>query len=199
MARNKEKFEFHKIGNNVASGWVCLVDTYSKLLTVGDSIGVQSAIIWQDIKRSPQDKDGHCRTREASCIKTLLGLEMEKREISTMSMPECIFFITNLKMQALEEIFNREGAVYISKNGGCRPSVELLDNEEILEKCTSSSFVFPVTDDEIDIIKWPGGNHFYVQVDGKNVSIEGQHKWNTVKSAEVAIKQYMREIKYTDS
>lgn len=53
---------------------------------------------------------------------------------------------------------------------------------------------FPITEDNVKISKWPTGNHYYVRVNGEDVVINNQQKWNTKKEATDAVKLYKNNL-----
>lgn len=78
-----------------------------------------------------------------------------------------------------------------------RPSVVLPSDEEIFETYVSDKFIFPViSDHQVSIKKWCGGNHFYLMVDGGSVEFKGKIKYNTIETAEEAKKQYLRKYRF---
>lgn len=193
----KTKFKFHKIGNNVASGWYCLIDSIEVLTVHIEHMGRRVAQNWILIKDSPEDKDGHCGTQEAGMYKTLLRLEMAKNNVDKMSMMDSLDFMTKLSLSSLMNIFQENGEVYVAQNGSCRPSTRLLDCEEILEKVISENYVYPTrSKDEFDIKQWVGGRHYYVMENGKSIEIDGKIKWNTCNAAEEALKTHFRSMEY---
>ena len=191
-----KKYTFHKIGNQISSGWYCLINNSQTLLDYLDYMGKRQYKNWCFIKDSPESKDGHCKTQEASNLKTLLTLEMSRKGIEEMSMPAGLNYLIHVSTKSVIEVFNREGEVYASRKGACRPSTKLLDCEKVIEERYSNEFIFPSNDYvKTEIKRWPLGKHFYILIDGISVEIEGQVKWNTVKAAEEALADYVKESK----
>ncbi len=190
------KFKFHKIGNDVASGWYALIDSSEALLAHLDYMGQRVVKNWKFIKDSPDNKEGHCKTQEAANLKTLLTLEMQRLDLEQMGMPECINYLSDITTRAVREIFKENGKVYTSKNGSCRPDTKLLDCEKILEEAESKDYVFPVrSKKDLKIHKWPGGKHYYIFEDGVSITIGNQIKWNTAQYAQDALDRYWGSVK----
>lgn len=74
--------------------------------------------------------------------------------------------------------------VYVNKNGGwCVGLSEIGDPVQAED--------FPGSEPEVKITRWVGGRHYYARVDGIDVVIGGQAKWNTVEAAEAAVREYL--------
>jgi len=178
-------FRFHKIGNDVAQGWYCLITLDEEMKAHAEHMGRRVWRNWKLIKDSPKNREGHCVTSEAGAYKTLLTMEMARRGIEKISFSDAIIYLTDLAMQSTLEVFAREGEVYVSRNGACRPNINILEHEEILEKVVRKDYIYPVhTKNEYSIVKWPGGNHFYVMENGNSIPIDGQIKWKTCEVAQ---------------
>lgn len=199
-------FEFHRLGwtngdHEEVSGWLCLIDTHEKLLAVLEHKTYEIAADWMDIKDSPEDKEGHTRTRQEGAYKQLLIMHMEKLGKSKMSMVECISFIENMATKTIIQIFNTDGEVYWNAAGGCRDT-HLRDDhrgvdEEIFEKCQNKDLVFPcMSTNEVKIKRWPYGQHFYISLNGITVAIDGVQKYNTIGAAEDAKKKFLKNNRF---
>lgn len=189
-------FKFHQIGNEVAKGWYCLIDTEEALAAHLTYMGHRVWENWKHIKDSPEYKDGHCRTQEAGMLKTCLMLHIEQSGKEEMSMPDCIEFLGDIMTKAVIEIFNEDGKVYVGRNGACRPTTTLLDCESILDKIKSKDYVFPVKSKrDLQVHKWTGGKHFYILDNGKSIILDGVIKWKTITAAEDALDRYWRRVK----
>ena len=116
--------------------------------------------------------------------------KIEKSGKKSMSMVDALAEIARMNCGTHIKIFFMDGAVYANQNGGCR-NVQLradgrLD-EFIFETCYNTDFIFPsMSESDIKVIRWPGGNHFYITIDGKTTDVDGKEKWNTAGGAEEA-------------
>jgi len=197
-------FEFHRVGwinqaEEEVSGWLALITTKEQLDDFLNTTAYELANVWLDIKKSP-DKQGHCRTRKANIMKLLLNLKMEKEEKQQLPMVECISFMERIATCTVINIFCNDGEVYVGRNGACRPT-HLRDDgrldEEIFERCTNKDFVFPcMSENDVTIDRWAGGPHFYIQVNGKNVEIDGEVKYNTIERAEEVRKNFIKQNRF---
>lgn len=190
-------FKFHKIGNNTSQGWLCLIDSDKGMQAYLDYMARRVLMNWRYIKASPENKEGHCATSEAGAYKTLLIVEMAKKGVEQMSFADSIEFLTKIATKSTIDIFHRNGEVYISQIGACRPSTDLLDCEKIIDKTVRKDFIFPVrSKKDYKITKWPGGNHFYILENDNSIEIDGVSKWNTVGLAQQALDDHWKWIGY---
>ena len=188
-------FKFHKIGNNVSQGWCCLISSDKEMQAYLDYMARRVLMNWRYIKASPEDKEGHCATSEAGAYKTLLILEMKRRGVEKISFVDSIEFLTKIATKSAINIFHKNGKVYVSRVGTCRPDTNLLDYEEILDKTARKDFVFPVrSKKDYKIDRWPGGNHFYIFEHDNSIEIDGVSKWNTVSLAQQALDSHWKWI-----
>lgn len=47
----------------------------------------------------------------------------------------------------------------------------------------------------VKLHKWPDGNHWYAYVDGEDVVIDGEQKWNTSEEAQEAAREFIKRRK----
>lgn len=198
-------FTFHRVGwidgdKEEISGWLCLIETEEQLQTYLEWKAGLIAGAWVDIKDSPEDKSGHCRTTLANAMKTMLQIKMEKEGKTRLSLVEAVNYMERTLTKTPIDIFLNDGSVYINSAGGCRTTHLRNDHkgadEVLFETCTRKDFVFPTGAlQTVKISKWFGGPHFYISVDGRNVEMNGVSKWNTVEAAEQAMKKYIKRNK----
>jgi len=206
--KQKDKIRFDRVGfldadGEEVSGWLALIDTEEKLRRYCQYKASENAQIWFDIKNSPEDKAGHCRTRKASIYKDLLAAKIEKSGKKSMNMVDALMEIAKMNCGTHIKIFLMDGAVYANQAGGCRDT-HLRDDgrcdEYIFETCYNSDFIFPsMSESNIQVVKWPGGNHFYITIDGKTTDVDGVEKWNTVKGVEEAKKTLLERNRFKGS
>lgn len=206
--KTKEMFTFHRVGwiNQVeeeVSGWLCLIETKEQLDTYLQYLAHDTAQVWCDIKDSPENKEGHCRTTRANAFKTILTIEMEKRGLKQMPMVQAVTFLEQAATKTVINIFYDEGSVYANSAGGCRTTHLRNDHrgvdEKIFEIHKRKDFVFPTDKspfEDVKITRWPGSPHFYLSVNGKNIEVDGVQKWNTVTAAEEAMESYLNRNKW---
>ena len=93
-----------------------------------------------------------------------------------------------------------KGMVFLSKNGSCRASTELLDCESILEELELDNYVYPhYSEKNFKIRKWQGGRHYYILENGNSIKLDDRIKWNTYQGAENALKDYLIELELQNS
>lgn len=196
-------FIFHRIGwenDSEHSGWWLYIDTFEQLLGYLKYSAHEMAQVWIDIKNSPEDKSGHCRTRKASIMKEILAIKTEQEGRTKIPMIEAVNFIeqefTGLKVKILED----EGAVYISSGGGCHGPHLRNDHkgvdEHIYDVHENKDLIFPsMTKDIVTITQWPMSPHFYLSVNGRHTDVDGVEKWNTIEAAEEAKEICLKRLK----
>ena len=83
------------------------------------------------------------------------------------------------------ECVNKYGRIYVNKSGGYFPhhSADLKVLEEYI--VDNDSVIFPsYTDDDIKVVKWEGGKHYYAYVGDIWVKTKsGKEKFSTAKEA----------------
>lgn len=76
------------------------------------------------------------------------------------------------------------------------PLVEKIHN--IIETKYISKIEFPIlerpTENDINIISWPGGKHYYAKVGNYDVVVNGVQKWNTKYEAREAAKTFINSL-----
>ena len=76
------------------------------------------------------------------------------------------------------------------------PLIEKIHN--IIETKYISKIEFPIlerpTENDINIINWPGGKHYYAKVGNYDVVVNGVQKWNTKYEAREAAKTFINSL-----
>ena len=91
-----------------------------------------------------------------------------------------------------------KGNILMYKRDGLvsTPLVEKIHN--IFETKYVSKIEFPIlerlTENDINIISWPGGKHYYAKVGNYDVVVNGVKKWNTKYEAREAAKTFINSI-----
>lgn len=95
------------------------------------------------------------------------------------------------------DIFNK-GVVLMYDEDGMRSIPYIEDIHNIIDEKMMSTIEFPKlhrpSKDDIRIISWPGGNHYYAKVGNEDVVVDGVQKWNTREEAVIAAKQYIDNL-----
>lgn len=198
-------FTFHRIGwingdGKEMSSWLLLIETAEQMKAYLEYHAYDVIDIWNKIKASPSNKGGHTGNTRANAYKAVLTIKMEKENKHRMSMPEAINYLERVSTNSLIEIFCKEGSVYVNEKAGCRDTwIRNNDKitEQIFETCVNKDLVFPTLgEDVIKITNWPGCPHFYISVNGKNITVDGVAKWKTIQGAEEAKAEYLERNRY---
>jgi len=65
-----------------------------------------------------------------------------------------------------------------------------------LDVHTSESLVFP-ENDKINIVQFPGGSHYYVEIGNVQVKIKGKDKWDTHQEALAVAHEYVSKSNFS--
>ena len=126
------------------------------------------------------DQDSNHYTNDVALY---LSLKLHNNKSGILSgVPDIVSQITCNQLKALEKY----GAIYVNRNGGY--CFHIPEDEKIKKESPE----FP--DDEykkVEIKKWPYGAHYYVYINGKQISEQfGNIKWNTIERAREVANQY---------
>jgi hypothetical protein len=78
--------------------------------------------------------------------------------------------------------------IFINSNGGYfgyNTNLEVTDTQEI------SKYKLPT--EEIRIISWPNGKHFYAKIGNADVVVDGRQKWDTKAEAQLNAEKFLKE------
>jgi len=84
--------------------------------------------------------------------------------------------------------FEQAGRIFINSNGGYFGFKESLKIED-----TRYIFAYILPSEQIRVLQWPNGRHYYAKVGGQDVVIDGIQKWNTWEAAEDAANRFIQE------
>ena len=87
----------------------------------------------------------------------------------------------------MEKVLNQQGRIFINTNGGYfgyADSLEISDTKEIPH--------WKLPTEEIRILQWPGGKHYYAKVGNQDVVVDGLQKWNSKYDAQRAAEKFLR-------
>lgn len=206
--KQSDKFQFDRVGfingdGEEVSCWLVKIDTEAKLERFLEIQAYEDAQIWFDIKQSPEDKMGHCKTRKASVIKDLLCSKAEKEGKNYIGLTDAMKEIGKLTSSTKIKLFIEYGELYVNQKGGCR-DCHLRDDgrldEFVFETCYNEDLIYPSCSlADIEITKWPYGQHFYITVNGTTMEVDGKEKWNTVEAAEEAKETLIKRNRFKDS
>lgn len=83
----------------------------------------------------------------------------------------------------------QKGCIYVNCNGGWFHWHEDLEERFVIEK---DSLVWPDFDtNDIRIIQWPNGKHYYAKIGNLDVVWNGEQKWDTYEDAMQAALTYL--------
>jgi len=104
---------------------------------------------------------------------------------------------TKLELELLEgklNLIKEQGGIYLTDGPAYMPYSKEL---EVIDTIVKEDILFPTyTEEDIKIIKWNDGIHWYAKVGRMDiVDDEGNQKWNTKKEAEQKAKEFLFKLK----
>ena len=133
----------------------------------------------------------HCRTEWSSLISKVMFLE-----VNFCEQPETIFSILgkfkNKVFFAKINSLQKFGAIYIKENGSYFVHSE---DTVILDSKESEKYNWklrPYTEEDIKIIQWRKGTHYYAKIGREDVEINGAIKWDTWEEAYNKALEYLK-------
>lgn len=147
---------------------------------------------WWDEVRVPASREEfsdaiHCREvtgngHHACCGSTLAAL-------SSMRGTSILDTLSNLNADiaaGMSRALTDKGRIFIGASGGY---FTISDQLEITNTIEIEQFFLPSED--VRIIQWPNGEHFYAKIGNQDVVVDGKQKWNTRKQAELAAQRFL--------
>lgn len=176
------KHTFLKMSNG---GWYFLVDNEEAAKAVLDWKSNILAHAWM----FDMELDGHCKTNYSNACETILQVEMLKTGKKQMSMPECINLLEQRMTEPFLKYFYEYGKVLVNPAAGFM----LHDGSyEVLKTIVKDDFIFPKNkEEEVRIIHWQDGSHYYAKIGKEDVVWDGEQKWGTRQAAEAAAEKYI--------
>lgn len=92
-------------------------------------------------------------------------------------------------IDGMNRALHQAGRLFINANGGFFCWNAQL---EVTETQTIATYKLPSQD--IRIIQWPAGKHFYAKVGDQDVVVEGVQKWNTAAAARRAAEKFLEKV-----
>jgi len=173
------------------------------------SITMQNELIdyWK-IKRLPEFEKGKTQYKVRKNARLIHGHYTDEiailidhiNTIGEYSFGADFFKIDKLKEKMYKtqvKALNEYKELYINPAGGYQYETNS-HKIQCLDEICKNILEFPITKDNIRIIKWPGGKHYYIKINNEDVIIENRQKWNTRKEAEEALNLYVHKLKCND-
>lgn len=97
--------------------------------------------------------------------------------------------LENKMFQSRASLIKSDGACLLTDGLQAMP----ITSFNIIDECYKEELVWPTyTENDIKIVSWPGGAHFYAKIGGMDVVNEkGEQKWNTWDEAFNEAKQFL--------
>lgn len=171
---------------NINYRWRIVIENAEQLITFTETY--QHTIIEEGIKDlfSGDQRISHKSSDWAVLIDRLSQIT-ENSYIEQSSKTERDVFIAKM------EVIWRFGKIYVDENASFFPHT---DDIQIMHEVEKDTLVWPHYDSEdIRIVRWPGGKHYYAKI-GKLpvVDEKGNEKWNTEERARAKAEKYLNEL-----
>lgn len=168
--------------------WVCRVDTMKAAMDVAHVKARRFGEDYYEVKREKatwdRPKHGHISSRPAKMMEDLLvyhqdsplNTEQEQTALNELA------FVSQVFIEPIIETVAEGEKWYVNKNWGMIPYKD--DEFTVRTTCERNEYVFPVEgEDDIEIMQWPNGRHYYAKVGNQQVRIDGEQKWVTFRRA----------------
>lgn len=90
--------------------------------------------------------------------------------------------------EGMVRTLERTGRIFININGGYFGFKESLKIEN-----THYIFAYQLPSEQIRVLQWPNGKHYYAKVGDQDVVIDGVQKWDTFQKARAAAEKFIAE------
>ena len=168
-------------------GWMLRIDDPMQVLEYHQSVDPSKASrIVDQIRKVKIEKVKHFADELSFVIAKLSEIK------GTSVVMTLANFNTLVTAQQMESI-RRCGAIYVNRNGGYFPCKGDIEECEV-EQSKVLSFPTVRDEDDIRIIKWPQGKHWYAKIGDTDVVVDGEQKWNTKAAAKAAAKKFLMEL-----
>lgn len=192
------KYHFVRIGqvnsNNNESTWYFVPQSLEQLQEhwekyVGSEIKSGTKEILNNISNTIKGRlSEHYRTTWGSLIEQVSAMK-EKSYLESAVEEE-----NNLWKNRVDW-FNKYGEIYLSDG---LTMFMLVDGfTEVKEHVYKDILEFPSEKYNIDnvrYIQWDGGKHWYAKIGNLDIVVDGEQKWNSKLEAEIAVKQYFKNL-----
>lgn len=121
----------------------------------------------------------------ATCGMTIIQLAHMKE----VSLIDALAMFNDQILNAMMRVLKDRGRIAINRRGGF---FGITDRYELTYEEEIDKFVLP--GDEIRVIKWENGTHYYAKIGDIDVSWEGKDKWDTKEEAEKAASEFKKQI-----
>lgn len=174
-------FKFVKIKDKFGN-----VDNFTLLCDSLDILESHNNTVMKTVYENAHDnfQNTACKGYHVTNAVTTLWMLMGKLKQQTVL--ETSITLEEKTMQDRIEMLEKYGKIYLNRNGTYKPPD---NNDEIVEEVEKEELIYPedevfYTQNDIRIINWDGGKHFYAKVgDLDVVDKNGNQKWNTWKEA----------------
>jgi len=185
--RGDVEFTFVKLtattrGMELDYGWVLKVSSLLELMNyhMCQSHAAEAFLDYSAVVSKKQKHFANDRAQTAQIFAELKGTAVIK-ELCNMGAKS---------FEAQCKGLEAKGVIYIQHTGGWMTWDEENVWEE--EEWSRDHLIFPDSD-EIRVLQWPGGEHWYAKIGAVDVVIDGEQKWNTFNEADTAAKRFVDE------
>lgn len=174
-------------GETYSQGWLLEIDSVESLHAWA-KLRNEVVDIWSDLKSRDGQRD-HFKNEKSYMFK----LKIEKMEQDSIGLVDFCNMYDNYLLAPKIDMLSKYGKIYINKVGGF---CTLGDEGEIKERVSLKNLIFPKTKEkEYSITQFPNGEHYYINLNGQSIVIEGIEKWDSYEEAKNAIKNISTKTK----
>ena len=177
-------------------GWYLKISSIEEYMNYHEKIGSNDDYkTFDNLKKAAEGK-AHYQGASYLLNEFILPRKAKEKNKNSFTFVELVNEISEFKSGSKIKSLLKYGTIYINCVGGyCFPT----DDSEELEIIEKDEPVFPnYTKDNINVIKWPGGSHFYCKIGNIDVTDQyGNQKWNTRSAAYEEGLKFLKEYNKT--
>lgn len=155
---------------NIDPWWACYINNLDSAIVISKIKSEKLTNAYMNIKM--QGRRGHYTSTEECIIGTIFS-----RDTGCKTIVDDVALINKVAIEPLIQDIIRGNVFLLNTNWGMTPLTENLETIKVIYK---QEFVFPIEgEQDIRIIKWKGGKHYYAKIGNQDVFINGKQKWDT--------------------
>jgi len=173
--------------------WLQLYDWYMEVQARIVGWGVLNFLASKEFHYLISDKP-HKKNHYNTAYGQILLFEAKKqfalgKKVGLISLIE---FLSKTLLEDKTKQLNKGIILYINKAGGYSPECKSFEEIDFVKK---DECIFPeCTENDIKILQWDGGKHWYAKLGGTDVVVDGKQKWKTYDQAKNSAIEFLKVL-----